>query len=156
MTWKIKSLIFVLVLLCVPAAAITLYSEAIIHDREVSVTSRSTGQAPIHDSVTSRSTSQATIHNGDVSMTSKSRTEATVAKGDIYTISLKESPSTDYKWTVTHSSGLELMSDTLCSDGKRELKFRAVQKGRQTIQADCSKSREENLNLTSEFVLNVI
>lgn len=142
MTWKIKSLIFVLVLLCVPAAAITLYSEAIIHDREVSVTSRST--------------SQATIHNGDVSMTSKSRTEATVAKGDIYTISLKESPSTDYKWTVTHSSGLELMSDTLCSDGKRELKFRAVQKGRQTIQADCSKSREENLNLTSEFVLNVI
>lgn len=142
MTWKIKSLIFVLVLLCVPAAAITLYSEAIIHDREVSVTSRST--------------SQATIHNGDVSMTSKSRTEATVAKGDIYTIFLKESPSTDYKWTVTHSSGLELMSDTLCSDGKRELKFRAVQKGRQTIQADCSKSREENLNLTSEFVLNVI
>jgi predicted secreted protein len=156
MTWKIKSLIFVLVLLCVPAAAIVLNSEAITHDGDVSVTSQSTSQATIYNSVASKSTSQATIHNGDVLMTSKSTTEVTVPQGDIYTISLNEDPSTGYKWTVTPSSGLKLLSDTLDSAGKRELKFRADQTGKQTIKAEYSKLGEENLKHTSEFVLNVV
>jgi inhibitor of cysteine peptidase len=142
MTWKIKSLIFVLVLICVPAAAIVLNSEATTHDGDVSVTSKST--------------SQATIHNGDVSMTSKSTTEVTVPQGDIYTISLKEEPTTGYKWTVTHSSGLKLLSDTLSSEGNRELEFLADQKGRQTIQADYSKPGERKLKHTYGFVLNVV
>lgn len=103
MTWNIKSLIFVLVLLCVPGAAISLYSEATTYNGDVSVTSKSTGQATIHNSVTSKSTGQATIHNGDVSMTSKSTTEVTLPRGDTYTISLREEPSTGYKWTITHS-----------------------------------------------------
>ena len=89
-------------------------------------------------------------------MTSKSTTEATVPQGDIYTISLNENPSTDYKWKVTHSSGLKLLSDTL-SSGNRELKFRADQKGKQTIEADyCKSGRENSIIHTSEFVLDVV
>ena len=156
MTWKIKSLIFVLVLLCVPVAAISLYSQATINNGDVSITSKSTSQATIPNSVISKSTSQATINNGDVFITSKSTNEVTVAQGDIYTISLNEDPSTGYKWTVTPSSGLKLLSDTLVSEGKRELKFRADQTGKQTITADYSKPGEGNLKHTSEFVLNVV
>jgi predicted secreted protein len=125
MTWNIKSLIFVLVLLCVPAAAIVLNSEA-------------------------------TVHDGDVSVMSKSTSQATVNQGAIYTISLNEGPSSGYKWTVTSSSGLKLLSDTLSSEGNRKLKFRADQKGEQTVKADYGKSGEENLKHTSEFVLNVV
>ena len=142
MTWNIKSLIFVLVLLCVPAAAIVLNSEATIHDGNISVMSKST--------------SQATAHDGDVSVISKSTSQATVNQGAIYTISLNEDLSTGYKWTVTSSSGLKLLSDTLGPDKKRELRFLAAQKGRHTIEADYSKSGEENLKHTSEFVLNVV
>jgi inhibitor of cysteine peptidase len=156
MTWKIKSLILVLVLLCVPAVAIVLNSEAITHDGDVSVTSKSTNQATIYNSVASKSTSQATIHNGDVLLTSKSTTEVTIPQGDIYTISLNEDPSTGYKWTVTPSSGLKLLSDTLGSEGNRELKFRADQTGKQTIKTEYGKLGEENLKHTSEFVLNVV
>ncbi len=142
MTWNIKSLIFVLVLLCVPAAAIVLNSEATIHDGDVSVMSKST--------------SQATAHDGDVSVMSKSTSQATVNQGAIYTISLNEGPSSGYKWTVTSSSGLKLLSDTLSSEGNRKLKFRADQKGEQTVKADYGKSGEKNLKHTSEFVLNVV
>jgi inhibitor of cysteine peptidase len=142
MTWKIKSLIFLLVLLCVPAAAIALNGGATTHSGGVSVTSKAT--------------SQATINSGDIFMTSKSTTEAIVTQGNIYTIFLNEDPSTDYKWTVAYSRGLKLMSDTLGSEGNRELKFLADQKGKQTIKADYSKSGDENLKLTSEFVLDVV
>jgi predicted secreted protein len=44
----------------------------------------------------------------------------------------------------------------LSSDGKRELKFLAVQKGQQTIKADYSKPGVENIKTTSEFILNVV
>ena len=155
MTWKVKSLIFVLGLLFVPATAIALYSEATVHNGDASMTSKSTGQATIHNSVT-KSTGQVTIHNGATSMTSKSITEVTVTQGDIYTISLNEDLSTGYKWTVTHSSGLKLLSDTLTSKGNRELKFLASQKGKQTIKADYIKSGEENINQNAEFVLDVV
>lgn len=143
MTWKIKSLIFVLVLLCVPAAAIALNSQATTHNGDVSV-------------VTSKSTSQATVHNGEASTMTATTTEATVNKGAIYTISLNEGPSTGCKWTVTHSNGLTLLSDTLSPEGNRILKFRADQKGEQKIKADYGKSGEKNLKHTSEFVLNVV
>jgi predicted secreted protein len=153
--WKIKSLIFLLVLLSVPVAAIALNSESTIQKGDASIISKSTSLGTIHNSVISRSTSQATVHNGDVSMTSRSTNEVTVNQGDIYTISLNEG-SSSYKWTLTHSSGLKLLSDTLDSNGKREIKFLTTQKGRQTIEADYSKYGEENIKHTSEFVLNVV
>lgn len=91
-----------------------------------------------------------------VSITSKSITTVTVPQGDVYLISLNEGASKGYKWTVTHPSGLKLLSDTLISEGNRELKFRAEQKGKQTIEAYYDRSGEENLKYASEFVLNVI
>jgi predicted secreted protein len=89
-------------------------------------------------------------------MTLKSTSVVTVKQGECYSISLNEDQSTGYKWTVISSSGLKLLSDKLSSDGKRELKFLAVQKGQQTIKADYSKPGVENIKSTSEFILNVV
>jgi len=167
MNWK-KSLILILVLICIPVAAISLNSETTSQNGDASAASKATSQATISDedisttptqgrdvSVASKATSQAIISDGDVSMASKSTSEVTVKQGESYTVSLKEDPSTGYNWKVTHSDGLKLLSDTN-SDGERELKFLAAQKGKQTIKAEYYKSGEESLKLTSEFVLNVV
>ncbi|AKB12404.1 Predicted secreted protein [Methanosarcina thermophila] len=168
MNWK-KSLILILVLICIPVAAISLNSETTSQNGDASAASKATSQATISDedismastqdgdvSVASKAASQAIISSGgDVSMVSKSTSEVTVKQGESYTVSLKEDTSTGYNWKVTHSDGLKLLSDTN-SDGERELKFLAAQKGKQTIKAEYYKSGEESLKLTSEFVLNVV
>jgi len=87
--------------------------------------------------------------------------ETTVNKGTTYTVNLNTNPSTGYKWTITHSKGLKLLSDKLTpsstgSGENRELKFLADQTGKQTITAECRKSGEEKPEQTSEFVLDVI
>src|SRR5665647_67516 len=129
MSGKIISLIFALVMLCVPAAAVQVSNEV-------------------------------TVHNGDVHTAS----EVTVYEGDFYTVIIYENPSTGYKWTVTSSSGLKLLSDKfipsntglLGSGGERKLMFLADQKGEQTIAAEYRRSSEEKPAQTSKFVLNVI
>jgi predicted secreted protein len=141
MALKIRSLILIMVLLCVPVAAIELKSQTTVHNGSVTVSSVSSSFA---------SGGSSTI------ITSKSTSVATVKQGAIYSISLNEDQSTGFKWTVVPSSGLKLLSDKLSSDGKRELKFLAVQKGQQTIKADYSKPGVENIKNTSEFILNVV
>ena len=169
MNWK-KSLILILVLICIPVAAISLNSETTSKNGDASATSKATSQATISDeevsmtptqgrdvSVASKAASQAIISSGgDVSMVSKSTSEVTVKQGESYTVSLKEDTSTGYNWKVTHSDGLKLLSDKSNSDGERELKFLAAEKGKQTIKAEYYKSGEKSLELTSEFVLNVV
>jgi inhibitor of cysteine peptidase len=143
MSGKIISIIFALVMLCVTAGAIQVTSKvATVNQGDTSMTSQST--------------SEATVNQGVVSMTSESTSETTVNQGDVYTISLGENPSIGYKWKVNPSGGLKLLSDTLGSDGKRELKFLAAHKGKQTVEADYSKSGEEKPAHTSKFVLDVL
>jgi inhibitor of cysteine peptidase len=67
----------------------------------------------------------------------------TINKGDIYTITLNENPTTGYTWYVTCSDGFEELSEKLTpstshllgASGTRELKFQAVNTGKQTITA---------------------
>ncbi len=141
MSREIRSLILIMILLCVPVAAIELKSEATVHNGSP---------------VTVHSGSSLFTSGSPSTITSKSTSVATVNQGTIYTISLNEDQSTGFKWTVTPPSGLKLLSDKLSSDGKRELKFLADQKGQQTIKADYSKPGVENINTTSEFILNVV
>jgi predicted secreted protein len=138
---EIRSLILIIILLCVPVAAIEFKSKSTVHN----------GNA-----VTVSSGSSSFTSGSPSTITSKSTSVVTVKQGECYSISLNEDQSTGYKWTVVPSSGLKLLSDKLSSDGKRELKFLAVQKGQQAIKADYSKPGVENIKTTSEFILNVV
>ena len=95
---------------------------------------------------------------------SKTERENTINKGDIYTVTLNENPSTGYTWYVTCSDGFEELSEKLIPStshllgaaGTRELKFQAVNTGKQTIEAIYKRPWEKSPIKCLKFELNVI